>query len=217
MKNCLLTFTIITIFAGSCAAQTYIEPIAGFQTDISNKAKFQQINLGVQFSFKTNQCYELIVRVQRSSGLAYHSNDSSFTANNALPLYTNAAKTIHPSAWYLSLDQRFILNSGNKKYGFAVLLLAGITAQKITVHYQYDKVNYTILNPDQTQKITTLFVGTGIEYMRLIDDNRFFIQLTINAPLASLTTTYPSSFSYLAPLAVNVGYSYLIKKKRHEK
>ena len=210
----VLTF----IFTGTKGvAQSYFEPIIGYQIDINNHGRFTQINSGIQAAFSKGRNYELVVRIQKSWGSSYRSMDSSFTANPSLPLYAKANKTIVPQTWYFSVDHRFKLKSGNNKNQFSFLLLTGLMAQKLTVNYQYDKDNYTILNPNLTQKRTNLFVGAGVEYMRLIKENRLFIQLTVSSPPAGNPIKYPSSFSFMAPLAFNAGYSILIKKKKHEK
>lgn len=217
MRKWIIVF-LTAIFTGTqVVAQIYIEPILGYQVDINNHSRFTQFNTGVQATFNKGKNYELVFRIQKSLGISYRSMDSSFTANPSLPLYSVANKTIIPGVCYFSIDHRFKLNRNKNKNQFSFLLLTGLTAQKITVTYQYDKENYTILNPDLTQKWTNLFVGAGIEYMRLIKENRLFIQLTISSPAAGSKIKYPSSFSFMAPLAFNAGYSILIKKKKHEK
>ncbi|HEY5409069.1 MAG TPA: hypothetical protein VIJ92_18395 [Ginsengibacter sp.] len=217
MRKWIIVLSMISLSSSECAAQFYIEPFIGYQLDIKNHDKFTQINTGMQAAFNKGKNYELLARLQKSWGVAYHSADSSFTANPSLPLYAKANKTIVPQTWYFSIDHRFKLNSSNNKNQFSFLLLTGLMAQKLTVNYQYDKDNYTILNPDVTQKRINLFVGTGIEYMRFIKDNRLFFQLTVSSPPAGNPIKYPSSFSFMAPLAFNAGYSILIKKKKHEK
>ncbi len=216
MKNCLLLFILLTFHRCNCFSQTYIEPLSGYQSDIANHGKFHQINSGIQLSFKKSSRYELIARIQKSWGLPYHSVDSSFTANSTLPLYEPANKTIISEAWYLSLDHRFILKSKGKNHQFSILLLTGISGQIFKVNYKYDKVDYAILNPDQTQKTGGVSIGTGFEYMRLFKNDRLFFRLTIDAPLMG-EITYPSSFKPMSLLAFNAGYSFLIKKKKHEK
>jgi hypothetical protein len=218
--NCMRKWTIILwalIFtATQCTAQIFIEPIVGYQADVSNHLHFTQINTGVQAAYAIAKNYELVLRVQRSWGFAYRSADSSFTANPSLPLYAAAKKTITPSSWFFSVDHRFKLNSRNPNHRFSFLFLTGVTNQKLTVNYRYDKEDYTILDPDVTQKKFSSFLGAGLEYMRLLGDNRLLVQLTISDPLVG-DITYPSSFSFMAPLAFNVGYSIFIKKKKHEK
>ena len=217
MRKWIIVLLAFALPGTECIAQLYIEPVIGYQQDINNHGRFTQINSGVQAAISKSRHYELVLRLQKSWGIAYRSHDSSFTVNPSLGLYANANKTILPDAWYFSIDHRFKLNSNNNKYQFSFLLLTGITVQKLTVNYQYDKDNYIILNPDQTQKKVGLSVGTGVEFMRFFDDNRLFVQLTISSPPSGNRIKYPSSFSFMAPLAINAGYSILIKKKKHEK
>ena len=210
-------FITFTLLETNCAAQTYLEPISGYQVDPNYSSRFQQINTGAQIAFRKSRRYEFILRLQKSWALPYHSSDSSFTANPALPLYSPALKTIEPGAWYLTIDHRFILGSKSKNHQFSILLLTGLTSQNLKVTYQYDKNNYIILNPDKTQQVSSLSIGTGFEYMRRFKDNRLFVRLTIDAPLAGGSINYPSSFTYMSPIAFNAGYSVLIKKKKDEK
>ena len=46
--------------------------------------------------------------------------------------------------------------------------------QKIKVNYQYDKSNYIVLNPDETEEQTGLYVSTGLEYMRQLQYRQVF-------------------------------------------
>ncbi|HVZ98157.1 MAG TPA: hypothetical protein VG847_14845 [Chitinophagaceae bacterium] len=217
MRKWMIALSACILSGTGCIAQLYIEPIAGYQYDLNNHGHFNQLNTGVQAAFSKGRNYELVVKVQKSWGFPYRSSDSSFTANPSLPLYAAANKTIRPSIWFFSVDHRFKINSRNPKQRFSFLLLTGFTDQRLTVNYQYDKVHYTILNPDATQKMFSLYVGAGVEYMRFIGNNRVFAQLTISSPPVSNAIKYPSSFSYMAPLAFNAGYSIFIKKKKHEK
>lgn len=218
MRNSLFLFATLLLLTTASVAQMYIEPVAGYQVDISTRAKFTQINTGIHASFKEGRSYELIARIQRSWPLTYYGMpDSAFTSNPSLPLYSGAAKTIHAGAWYFSVDHRFILNASNVRQHFSVILHTGFTFQNIIVNYNYDKSNYTILNPDKTLKMTSVFIGTGFEYMRLFKSNRLFFQITIDSPPGGRKLSYPSSFSFMAPLAFNTGYSILIKKGKHEK
>jgi len=217
MKPWLVLFSTFTLLVTDCAAQQYLEPISGYQVDPNYSGRFQQINTGAQIAFRKSRRYEFIVRIQKSWGFPYHSSDSSFTANPALPLYSPAYKTIKPGAWYLTIDHRFILGSKSKNHQFSILLLTGLTYQSLKVTYQYDKNDYIILNPDKTQQVSGLSIGTGFEYMRKFKDNRVFFRLTIDGPLAGGRINYPSSFTFISPIALNAGYSLLFKKKKHAK
>lgn len=215
-KYLFITFSFLMI-ACSSYAQKFIEPVIGFQVDPNNSGKFKLLNTGIQLAFKESRRYEMVIRMQKCWGLNYHSSDSSFTTNQALPLYAPANKTILPGEWYLSLDHRFILKSRNTNHQFYILLLTGLTFQNLQVTYQYDKNDYTILNPDKTLKGSGLLIGTGFEYMRSFKNNRLFFRLTADALQIGGKIKYPSSFTYMSPVAFNAGYSVLIKKKKHAK
>ena len=217
MKKCTLLLISSTLLACNCFAQLYIAPVAGYQLDVANNKSFHQINTGIQISMKMSRRYEMILRIQTCLSKEYHYSDSSFTPDPLLPLYEPAYKNIDPQLWYFSFDQRFILNPKNKKQLFSFLLRTGFNSQVLMVSYQYDKTHYVILNPDRTLKASNFFIGAGIEYMRLFKDNRLFVQLAIDSPPAYQGKQYPSSFSFIAPLSLNIGYSFLLQKKKHEK
>lgn len=217
MKKWTLLLAITTFLGGNCLSQMYVEPMIGYQVAIGSKENFKELNSGIALSLKAGRSYELILRVQKSWSNSYHSADSSFTPSPSLPLYTPAYKTIKPDVWYFSIDERFIVNPKNKKQLFSILLHTGFSFQQLTVNYQYDKNNYVVLNPEHSRKAFGFFIGTGIEYMRLVKNNRVFFQLTIDSAPAPKTQTYVSGSSFIAPLALNIGYSFLIQKKKHEK
>ena len=203
--------------AAPSAAQIFIEPAIGYQIDLNNtQYSLNQINTSVQLSFKKGNRYEFILLLQKGWPVASSSNDSSFSLNPSLPVYANAQKKISPSAVAFSIGNRFIVAGIRSKDMLSILFNAGIMYQKIKVSYQYDKGNYTILNPDQTQKVTGIFVCGGLEYMRLLKKGRLFFQATVASPPSGKTPPY-SSFNFIAPLSFNVGYSILVKKQRHAK
>jgi hypothetical protein len=195
----------------TCSAQVYIEPVAGYQLDM-NHSGFRQINSAVQFSFKQSSRYEFILLVQKSWPLSLISYDSSFTANPSLPLFSLAQKTIQPGSFTLSLGHRWVVAGATGPNKFSLLLNTGVTLQRIKVRYQYDKSNYTILNPDQTQERFSVFVSGGVEYMRLLKTGRLFFQIIVSSPPAGKSFKYPSSFQLMAPISFNAGYSIPIKK-----
>jgi hypothetical protein len=200
-----------SLLAFTCCAQLYIEPVAGYQMDM-NHSGFKQINSSLQLSFKKSNHYEFILLLQKSWPLAMVSSDSSFTANPSLPLYTAAKKTIQPGSFAVSAGHRFVVAGRGGRNKLSLLLNTGITMQKIKVSYGYDKINYTVLNPDKTQSRTNVFISAGAEYMRLLKNGRLFFQLNVCSPPAGRRLKYPSSFTFMAPLNFNLGYSIPVKK-----
>ena len=204
------------LFTIACKAQLYIEPVAGFQYDINNHNKFKQINTAIQLSFRKNRHYEFILLLQKTWPLKNLSGDSSFSTNPALPLYSNAEKTIRVSSYSLAAGHRITITGGKTNNIFSVILYAGLNVQRFAVAYKYDKNNYTILNPDKTLTAEGLFISGGFEYMRKLKKGRFFTQLIIASP-PTAKLKYPASFNIMAPIYLNAGYSILIKKSKHEK
>lgn len=197
-------------------AQTFLEPFTGYQRSLNNQPSFAQVNAGIQVAFKTSDRYELLVQLQKNLPLTLEGSDSAFTPNSSLPLFASAQKSIKPSGFSIVLGHRFKVTDHKKAGVLSILLQTGFTTQTIKVNYDYDKSNYTVLNPDRTLSKDGIFIGAGVEYMRTIKTGRLFAQLTVATEPLSRSTDYPSSFNFIAPLALNVGYSFLIKTK-HEK
>ena len=211
MRKIIPLLLVINLSAFNCIAQFYIEPVIGYQIDMNN-SPFKQINSAVQFTFKKSRKFELSFKLERSWPVSVISFDSAFTANPSLPLYTIAKKTILPGAFTFSAVNRFAVYGIHTSNIFFVLVSSGFTAQKIRISYQYDKNDYTILNPDKTQDRVSLFLSCGVEYMRLLKNGRLFFQLNVCTPPAGKSIKYPLSFKFMAPLNFNTGYSIPIKK-----
>ncbi len=212
MKKILTLLCLLLLFAHSGKAQVYLEPLIGWQSDLSG-SRFKQLNTGLQLSFKKKNRYELFLQLQRSWPVKKTSVDSAFTPNISLPLAVGAVKSIKPAAYSFSVGQRIAIAGAGTPNVFFMLTHIGISHQRIAVDYQYDHNNYTILNPDKTLERIGIFLGAGAEYMRLFKKGRGFLQLTIATPPIGKKNTYPSSFRLVSPLAFNAGYSFNIKKK----
>jgi hypothetical protein len=211
MKKLIL---IITFFiAISTKAQLYVEPVAGFHQDLNNVG-FKQINTALQLSFKKNSRYELILLLQKVWGLPLKSSDVAFSLNPAMLLMTNAAKTINPSAVSIAIGHRIVIAGYNSPNRLSVMLFTGIAFQHLTVNYVYDRINYTILNPDRTINRTGFYVAGGFEYMKLTKTGRVFVQLLVASPPTGKESGYPASFHAMAPIGLNLGYSIPVKAKR---
>lgn len=210
-KTSILIISLILLGA-CCKAQVYLEPFIGYQTDL-NSNDFKQVNTGLQCSFKKSKGYEFVLQIQESWAIPFIAADSSFTPNPALPVYASAKKTIRPKASSFSVGHRFVVAGKKTANIFSILFNTGITYQNIKVSYQYDKSNYTILNPDKTQSRLGLYISGGSEYMRLLTNGRIFFQLNVATPPFGKKIKYPSSFYFMAPLAINIGYAVAIKNK----
>ena len=216
MKKIFALVIALCLFTVGSKAQFYIEPIVGYQYDLNGKNKFKQLNTAIQCSFRKNRHYELTVLLQKTWPSKYLSSDSSFTLNPSLPLYASAAKTIRPSAFSAAVGHRFTIVGGKTNNIFYVILYAGLNVQRFAVAYQYDKNNYTVLRPDKTITIAGVYISGGFEYMHKLKNGRLFTQLVVASPPAR-KIKYPASFSLMAPLGFNAGYSIFIKKTKHGK
>jgi hypothetical protein len=213
MKSAIL---FLLLFACSSAkAQWYIEPVAGWQVDINNRIHFKQLSTAVNFCNKISGRYEIIFQLQKSWPLAYQGADTAFTTNTTLPLHTTAEKTISPASFSLGMGQRFKVVGDGSNFLLATLY-TGLLTQQVKVIYNYDKNNYTILNPDQTQTRTGLYIGCGTAYIRQFNKGRLLLQLGYSFLLQS-KIYYPGSFNFLTPLSIEAGYSIPLTKGKHEK
>ncbi len=214
MKKLLPLFLSIFLFANFSTAQIYLEPIVGYHNGLNNNGHFSQINSAIQFSFIShrNKRRALSLQLQKSFALPYHATDSSFSLNPLLPLYSQAKKTIKASNYSFSIARHFTVIESKSKSALNILLGIGISHQHISVDYDYDKSNYTLLNPDQTQDITSLFLNAGLEYVKTLKVGRIVTQITFSTRAGK--NKFPSSFGFMAPVSLNLGYSILIQKKK---
>ncbi len=212
MTRTTTLFISLMLLGTYCKAQVYIEPFIGYQIDLTSN-DFKQVNTGLQCSFKKSKGYEFVLHLQESWAIPFIASDSSFTTNPALPVYASAKKTIQPKATSFSVGHRFVVAGKKTANIFSILFNTGITYQNIKVSYQYDKSNYTILNSDKTQSRLGFYISGGAEYMRLLTSGRIFFQLNVATPPFGKKVKYPSSFYFMAPLAINIGYAVAFKNK----
>jgi hypothetical protein len=179
-KTLLLLLIILALFPKSSFSQIYIEPFAGYQKDLNNH-KDDLINSGVQIAFKKKN-YELLFQIQKDWPQKLHSSDSSFSVNPGFPLYSPAEKEVSTYSWSLAMGNRFKIAGKKTKNSLFIKFYTGIMYQKTKVNYQYDKTDYVILNPDQTQNSIGPFISGGLEYMRQIGNGRLFFDLNFSSP-----------------------------------
>jgi len=212
MKKWLLILPLLLIVFGS-SAQLYIEPIAGYGTDLNNKLPgFNLLVTGVQLEKKTLSGAGWLFRFDVDYGTAAKSSDSSFTTNAALPVFAPADKSIRPVLYNFSTGLRLKAVKLNKTNHLLALLYAGVSWQKFNVDYTYRKSDYSILNPDINRDVLGIFLSGGIEYMHEYANGRFFADALISTPPAKKDFS-PSTFRFSAPLTFTVGYSFIISKK----
>lgn len=214
MHRFLLPFFLVFISGNLIFAQIYFEPLTGYQVDANNG--FNQLVAGGQLSMVTGDSHELLFVYRKSWSANQPGVDSSFTANPALPVYAPAPKNIRARSGTFAVGHRFFVTKANKRDAVSILFFTGITHQVIDVKYQYDKLNYSILNPDQTVGKTGLFLGLGAEYMRKLKVGRIFGQLFISTPPSLKSIPDPSRFQWVVPVNINVGYSIQLKAKKEK-
>jgi hypothetical protein len=211
MKRTLpLLLIIITLFPKSSFSQIFIEPFAGYQTDMNN-AKTKLLNTGLQFAIKMKK-YEFLLQLQKNWPRSFNYVDSSYTTNTSLPLNAPAQKTIRPSSFSFAIGHRIKIAGRKSKNSLFVKIYSGLMYQKIAVGYQYDKTNYILLNPDKTEEKTGFFVSGGLEYMRQFSFGRLFFDLNFSSPPTG-NFNYNESYNLMAPLSLSIGYSIKLSKR----
>jgi hypothetical protein len=215
--NKVIALLLSILFFCNCDAQFYVEPIVGFQKDLSEGSKLKQINSAINIAWKVGSKFELILQGQRSWPISYKSSDAAYTTNPALPVSVVANKTISPSALSLLVGQRTKIWGRATNNSIFFIAYIGVSNQKVKVDYSYDKTNYTILNPDKSLNETGLYLAGGAEYMRNLKFGRIFTQLMVGG-FVHEAIKYPNSFNFLTPFTFNIGYSIpLFKKIKDEK
>jgi hypothetical protein len=174
MKNVFSLILILIVSVPEISlSQVYVEPFAGYQKDMNNQ-NGNFLNTGLQVALKLRR-YELVLQVQKNWPNALQGVDSSFTLNAALPLYAPAEKEISISSFSVAIGNRFKVFGKNSGSCLFFKFYTGVMLQKALVVYAYDKNNYTILNPDQTEDAAGLFVSGGLEYMWQLKKSRLFL------------------------------------------
>ena len=213
MKGLLLLFFLsITLLPKFSFSQVYLEPITGYQKDISNKG-INFINTALQLAYKPGKGNELLFRFQKSFLQPYHHTDSAVTLNPSLPLITNAEKKLAINLFTAAVGYRLILKGRHSADKFYLSFYTGVMHQQISVGYDYDKVNYIVLNPDQYQNRTSIFFESGLAYMHQFKNNRFFCEINLSTPPVGHAEKNTSYTHLIAPLSVNIGYSIKLSKK----
>jgi hypothetical protein len=211
MKRTLpLLLIIIALFPKSSFCQIFIEPFAGYQTDMNN-TKTKLLNTGLQLAIKIRK-YEFLVQLQKNWPRSFNYVDSSYTTNTSLPLNAAAMKTIRTSSFSFAIGNRIKIAGKKTKNSFFLKVYTGIMYQKMGVSYQYDKTNYILLNPDKTEEKTGFFVSGGLEYMRQFSFGRLFFDLNFSSPPTG-NFKYNESYNLMAPLSLSIGYSIKLSKR----
>lgn len=210
MKKILLA--VLLAVSTHCVAQIYIEPLAGYAIDVRNKPSFHLFNTGLSFSFPTQSFYEFSVGFSNSFGMTRKGSDSAFTTNLSLPAGIRAGKSLQPSGWSLFFNNRFQFYKYGNNNALNFIVLIGIAKQKIAVSYDYNKTDYTILNPETSIEELGLYTGYGFEYVKTFNRNRLIAQLNFSTPPIAGRQPEINSFKLMTPLSFNIGYSFQLSK-----
>ena len=217
MKQTILYILFLFLLTSRSFSQKFIEPVLGLvsNTKVSDgiEVNLKQITVALQICNTHKKTYENGFKLDVGLPIAFKSNDISFTLNPALPLNKTAIKSVKKTSISLTFFQNFKLFSITKKDKFSFLLNSGVSFHKISVSYDYDKINYVVLNPDKTFQQSGVYLGTGFQYLYALKQGRIFLQSVLNFPLITKKNNYPTSYKGLFSPTINVGYSITLNKK----
>lgn len=215
MKYFSLTLTLLFACLFTSTAQTHLEIFTGYQKDLNNRQyHFNMLNSGIQFSWQKSRTYELLLQLQKSWPIKNNLAETFYTSNPTLPVESKGNKVISPSTATVSLGHRFVVTGKHFNGSISILLYTGLAHQKIRVDYN-NKQDYIVLNPDKTLERTGFFIATGAEYLKQLKNGRFFFQLIAGPQPWFEKVRNHLSYYMMAPLSLNVGYSYIIKSTKH--
>ena len=218
MKKLIALFLVFHIFLQFSFAQFYIEPTTGYKFSTgTTEPKFKMLNTGFQLAWKYTSHYELLLQLQYSWPISSNAVDSAFTLNPSLPINILVPFAVKPSISSIAIGHRFKITTNKSPDILSILLYTGVAFQQIKVSYQYNKSDYILLNPLQTQQRIGLFLSTGLEYMRQLENGRVFFQALIATPSSGRNKPPPPSLAFKAIISLNAGYSIMLKKYSHGK
>lgn len=202
------------LYSGQLTAQITVEPYLGYSVDVHNREHFSQVNTGVYLGFINQPSYKMLVSFQGSFPVFPHTGaDNAFTPDPGLPLNSIARRKTSAQALSVALSHRFRIGGRYKKNAFSAVLNFGVASHNIRVrYYDYDKENYTVLNPHIHHKKGGVFFGAGVHYDHKFKDGRLFAQFMAGSPLLIKWNQY--YYKTLAPLSLNIGYGFDMNIKK---
>ncbi len=206
----LLTASYLQLFS-----QKYIEPIVGIQFNQKKAAdvNIKQIALGVQISFAIRKYYENGLQINIGLPIPLKGYDSSFSLNPSVPFYSRADKNLKIFSSSATFFQNIKLVSFTSKDKLSFQFNIGVTYQKLTINYEYDKANYVILNPDIDIQKTGIYFGFGLHYLYELQKGRIFLQGGVSFPPLVKKNNYPTVYKGLLNPVIAVGYSIKFQNK----
>lgn len=211
MKKCFWFFLFYFYFVGNTFAQTYIQPNTGIQfnqkTDNLVNINIKQIVVGVQICYAHKINRENGFQINIGLPISFKTYDSCFSLNPNLPFYAKADKKLSILSFSATIFQNLKLVSLSENDNLFFQFIAGVNLQKLIVNYVYDKVNYTILNPDKTLQKVGVVLGLGIQYIHNLKKGRLFLQGNVNFPTIAKKNNYPSIYKGLFVPNIVLGYS----------
>lgn len=215
VESILIYVFILCISTYPCLSvgQTVVEPYVGYSIDLNNRETLTQVQPGVQVALVHKPFYKLLVSLQAGFPANAHKGaDNAYASNPALPLQSLTERKTSARSFGLSLGNRFRVAQWRKRNALSALVSFGLAEHQINVRYLDRNSGYTILNPHRNYERVGMFFGIGTQYDRQMGKGRLFTQLTVSSPLFVKWDKY--HYKTMAPLAINVGYGFDIKKRK---
>lgn len=196
---------------------------SGFSTDANKKYGSPVTFTHIPFSLQWlptrfgNRVFP-VIKIDYLLPLNKTTTDNAYTLNTALSNEISIRKTYRPFIFNLNTGMRFMVYQRDKHFFYADALLTAICHQYIKVSYEnYDTENYEILNPDISVRKTSIGVGLGLVYRRLLSTRSSVLcMLNIQSPpfTSSKVDRYEVSYRFVAPIQFTIGYGFSYKKTK---
>lgn len=225
LKACMRIY--IVILFSFCYLQGHSQHslivTSGFSIDANRKpgspVTFTHIPLSLQWlPARFGSRVFPVIKIDYLLPLNKTATDNAYTLNTAVSNEIPIRKTYRPFIFNLNTGMRFMVYQRGRNFLYTDALLTAICHQYIKVSYEnYDNDNYEILNPDISVRKTSIGVGLGLVYRRLLSGRSSVLcMLNIQSPpfTSSKVDRYEVSYRFVAPIQFTIGYGFSYKKAK---
>jgi hypothetical protein len=201
------------LFSLSASAQSYVSLSTGISKDVSNNAvPYYAIPVMVQWKPFRKHWDVLFFETDYNIPIAGYNTGTAYTLNPSLPASVTVKEKIRPSVFTQFMGATFSWDvDTTKRNSFFINPLVGICNQSFSVKYEnYDNKNYEVLNPDVDLERASLVCAIEIGYKF---HNDFIVMLHAQSGMLSDKGSYPLSYEFIAPLQLNLGYTFCYIKQ----
>lgn len=195
-------------------SQNSIEPYIGISSDQENNYKFKQANIGLQLVVLDHKVYNMLftfqggLPVNKSTGI-----DKAYALNSELPLVADAYRETKVSSFSFGFMHRFKVATWQQKNSVSLFVSTNFLHQHIKTDYEYNKTEYTILNPHRNYKKNGFNLNFGVMYAYWLNNgHRLFAQGVVSTPATNKSSDDLHGYKSIAPIALHLGYAIKFKK-----